>query len=452
MAGGVPRLRFEILGPVRVRRRGDELDLGPRQQRLILALLLARAGQPVGTEDLVTLLWRDRPPASAVNIVHRYIGGLRRLFEPDIRPRAAGQWLASDAGGYRMTVDAKNLDLLAFRSLAEQARVAAGTGKPDAAMTAYVEALGLWRGPCAGAPEQFTAFSAVDYEYADLAREAADLALRSNGARSILSTLRRVAEQHPFDESIQARLLLALSAVGQQAEAIALYQRLRRGLAEELGIDPGDELREAYQKVLRQQDSTTPVEKVEVTRSPGHYRQTLHDENQDPTPRIAAKPQNRPDRPANAIHIVISGDDIGTNGHVRSSKYLDYAVHARWAALAQAGLSIKELTAAGLGPVELDVSIRYFHELVLGDEIDVETRYEYPSPKIVRLVQSLVRHSDGVLAAEVTSVTGLMDLRERKLVENAADVWAKFLRDLSAVDLPDSLEGRVRDSMSPEAR
>ncbi|GAA4465611.1 acyl-CoA thioesterase [Phytohabitans houttuyneae] len=59
---------------------------------------------------------------------------------------------------------------------------------------------------------------------------------------------------------------------------------------------------------------------------------------------------------------------------------IDYSIRARWAALADAGLSIKELAAAGLGPVELDVSIKYLHELVLGDEVDVITRFEYPAP------------------------------------------------------------------------
>jgi len=84
----------------------------------------------------------------------------------------------------------------------------------------------------------------------------------------------------------------------------------------------------------------------------------------------------------------------------------------------------------------LDVSIKYRRELMLGDEIDVETRFEYPSPKIVKVVQSTVRRSDGIVAAEVTSLTGLMNLTERKLVDNAAVVWRRFLRQPSIVDLP----------------
>ncbi|MEU8256614.1 acyl-CoA thioesterase [Micromonospora inaquosa] len=137
-----------------------------------------------------------------------------------------------------------------------------------------------------------------------------------------------------------------------------------------------------------------------------------------------------------STHIIIRSDDIDSNGHVRGSQYLNYAVHARWIALAQAGLSVEQLAAAGFGPVELDVSIKYRRELMLGDEIDVETRFEYPSPKFVRVIQSTVRRSDGALAAEVTSLTGLMNLTERKLVDNGVVVWRQFLRRPSVVDLP----------------
>lgn len=249
-------LGFGVLGPVQVWRRGVEVDLGTRQQRLILGLLLANAGQPVGLGDIVEVLWGQEPPRSAVNVVHRYVGALRRLFEPGLPIRSAGRWLVGGAAGYRMQVDADELDLLRLRALAEQARADEGAGRLAEAMAAFEQALALWRGPCGGASElganDHLAFSAVDHECADLAREAAALALRLDRARSVLPVLRRVAEHRPWDEALQASLLLALSADGQQAEGIALYQNVRRRLADELGVDPGTELREAYQLVLRQ--------------------------------------------------------------------------------------------------------------------------------------------------------------------------------------------------------
>ncbi|MDG4795695.1 BTAD domain-containing putative transcriptional regulator [Micromonospora sp. WMMD1082] len=247
---------FAVLGPVQVWRHGVELDIGARQQRLILALLLANAGQPVGIGDIVEALWDQRPPASAVNVVHRYIGALRRLFEPGLPTRSAGRWLLGDAAGYRMRVDTDSLDLLKLRQLTGQARADELAGRLTEAMSTYEDALSMWRGPTGGASELASydrlAFSVVDHECADLARQATCLALRLDRVRSVLPVLWRLAEHRPLDEALQAQFLLALSADGQQAEAIALYQNIRRRLADELGVMPGDELSAAYHRILRQ--------------------------------------------------------------------------------------------------------------------------------------------------------------------------------------------------------
>ncbi|WP_240670572.1 ATP-binding protein [Actinoplanes solisilvae] len=201
-------------------------------------------------------MWGQHPPSSAVNVVHRYIGALRRLFEPGLPARSQGRWLLGDAAGYRIPVPADQLDLLKLRALAERARSEQVAGRDAEAMSAYEAALALWRGPCAGAAElasyEHLAFSVVDHECADLLREATSMALRLERVRCILPVLRRMAESRPWDEALQAQLLLALSADGHQAEAIALYRTVRRRLADELGVDQGEELREAHQVVLRQ--------------------------------------------------------------------------------------------------------------------------------------------------------------------------------------------------------
>jgi DNA-binding SARP family transcriptional activator/tetratricopeptide (TPR) repeat protein len=253
---------FDVLGPVRVWRQGAELELGARQQRLILALLLARAGQPVSAGDIVEVLWGGRPPKSAMNVVHRYVGALRRLLEPGLPARSGGRWLIGDAAGYRMRVDSGNLDLLRLRALAGQGRSDEAAGRLPEAMAAFEAALQLWRGPCGGVAELMAgnhlAFDVVDHECADLVREATSLALRLDRVRSVLPVLRRVAENRPLDEALQAQLLMALSADGQQAEAITLHHSVRRRLADELGVDPGEELRGAYQAVLRQPAPAPP--------------------------------------------------------------------------------------------------------------------------------------------------------------------------------------------------
>ena len=93
-------IRFTVLGAVRAWRGEDELRLGPPQQRAVLALLLTGGGQPVSMSELVDLLWAADPPSSAANIVHRYIGALRRVLEPGLPPRAAGDWLIPHSGGH----------------------------------------------------------------------------------------------------------------------------------------------------------------------------------------------------------------------------------------------------------------------------------------------------------------------------------------------------------------
>ncbi|GIF96725.1 AfsR/SARP family transcriptional regulator [Catellatospora citrea] len=249
-------VRFTILGPVAARRGGVELELGGRQQRLVLALLLANAGSVVGLSDLVDTIWNQDPPTSAVNVVHRYIGTLRRLIEPDLPVRAVGGYLIRHAAGYRLRVDEDSLDLLSFRRLVAQARAAA---EPGAAVRWYAQALALWRGACGSGldPESRThpAFAAIEAECTHAVRDAADTALRGGRPRLMIPALRQAAGQHPLDEALQARLILALAADGRQAEALQTFQQVRGRLADELGIDPSPELLDAYDRLLHQRTS-----------------------------------------------------------------------------------------------------------------------------------------------------------------------------------------------------
>ncbi|MCO8276769.1 winged helix-turn-helix domain-containing protein [Actinoplanes sp. TRM 88003] len=236
---------------MQIRSGPAELDLGGRQQRLVLALLLARAGSTVSLSELVDTIWEDDPPASAVNIVHRSIGALRRLVEPDLPVRATGRYLTRQAAGYQLRVGADRLDLLRFRSLVTRAR---RTGDPVRAVRLFTDALALWQGRCATGLEPVAgsqpAFVALESERSHAARDAADQALRAGLARAVIPALRHAAGLDPLDEALQARLLLALAADGRQAEAFDLFRALRRRLDDELGIGPGPELQAAYDRLL----------------------------------------------------------------------------------------------------------------------------------------------------------------------------------------------------------
>ncbi|GAA2554508.1 BTAD domain-containing putative transcriptional regulator [Winogradskya consettensis] len=249
-------LRIQILGPLRLWRDGVELDLGPRQQCCLLALFLAREGRPTGIGDLVELVWGENPPASALNVIHKYVGALRRLMEPDLTARSTGSHLLRHGNGYLFAAGPGMLDLVTFRQFVTAARAELAAERPDDALDNYVEALRLWHGPAGGASVYGTAatsiFAALDGEFLDVCAAAADLAVAQRQPARVLPALRLAASMAPLHEPVQASLVATLAAAGQQAEALAVFQAVRERLADELGIDPGHTLQAAHRRVLRQ--------------------------------------------------------------------------------------------------------------------------------------------------------------------------------------------------------
>ncbi|WP_066375970.1 ATP-binding protein [Herbidospora mongoliensis] len=247
-----PRLRLQILGPLRVWRDGVELDAGPRQQAYLLALLLARVGRPISTSELIDLIWDYEVPSSALNVIHKYVGALRRLLEPAIPARTHGSYLQRGGGdAYLFTATPGTLDLLTFRELVETAKA---QRSQEAALDRYVEALGLWRGR---AGEGFThrsnalpIFAGLDDEFYAACTEAAEFAVSLRRPAGVLPALQLAASMAPFHEPVQAGLVSVLWAAGRQAEALSVFREVRARLADELGIDPGPELQAAHLRVL----------------------------------------------------------------------------------------------------------------------------------------------------------------------------------------------------------
>jgi DNA-binding SARP family transcriptional activator len=201
--------------------------------------------------DLISLIWDTEPPVSAVNIIHKYVGTLRRLLEPDLSPRSPGMYIVRHSTGYHFTPDPQTVDVVMFRRLAAAAKVSVAQGRPDEALGHYLDALRLCHGSTGDALADTTAaaaiFAGVNGEFCDAAVAATDLAVPAGRAGEVLPALRRAVEMGRFHEPVHASLVAALGAVGHQAEALTAYQTIRDRLAEELGIDPGRELREAQQ-------------------------------------------------------------------------------------------------------------------------------------------------------------------------------------------------------------
>ncbi|QKV97406.1 tetratricopeptide repeat protein [Streptomyces sp. NA02950] len=289
-----------MLGPVRAWRGADELELGPPKQRALLALLLVRAGQPVALGEIVDVLWAQDPPSSAVNVVQRHVGAVRRMLEPGLPAKAAGSRLVRSSGGYRLNTETDTLDLVEFRELSEQARRSAEMDAPDEAVELFVRALAPWQGPTAtGIPpdiQTHPVFSAVDRELLTASKDAARAALDSTVPERLLTTLQRFAAHHPLDETLQARLILVLAATGRRAEALELYSTVGARLDEQLGVEPGPELRAARRRVLPR-PAPIPADATPKARTGGGARPTGSSAGGSP---LGAEPAHGPPSPVPA--------------------------------------------------------------------------------------------------------------------------------------------------------
>lgn len=254
--GAYAGLRVQILGPLRIWRGAVELDAGPRQQVCVLAVLLARAGHPVSTGEIIDLLWGEQAPASALNVIHKYIGAIRRVFEPSVPQRSSGSHLLRRGNGYLFKSGSTALDWDEFRDLISAARLSLAEGEPEAAFEHYGRALELWKGPAGDGLEYAlsasSVFGEINTRFADACVAAAELAVTLSAPQRMLPPLRLAAAMAPLNEPVHAALLSVLGAAGQQAEALALFRTIRHRLAEELGIEPGQSLQRAHHRILTQ--------------------------------------------------------------------------------------------------------------------------------------------------------------------------------------------------------
>lgn len=247
-------LRLQILGPLRVWRDGVELDAGPPQQACVLALLLAREGRPTSTSELIDLIWGQEAPASAVNVLHKYIGTLRRLLEPALPVRGTGSYLLRRGNGYLFTSGPDALDLVSFRESVAAAEAALSQHRRLTALDFYATALELWTASAADGlaqgPAAVAVFSGLNNEFFDTCAAATELAVALGHPERVLAPLQLAVRMAPLHEPLHAGLITALGAAGRQVEALSVFRTVRARLAEELGLDPGRALEGAHHRVL----------------------------------------------------------------------------------------------------------------------------------------------------------------------------------------------------------
>ncbi|GAA1972818.1 tetratricopeptide repeat protein [Amycolatopsis minnesotensis] len=242
-----PGFRLAVLGALEVTRDGQRVPVRAAKHRALLAVLALGANTVVRREEIVDVLWGESPPQSCANLVHTYVSALRRALGSPGR-------IASVQGGYRLLVDATEFDLLRFDQLAATAR-SLEDGRPAEAMAAYAEAVRCWRAPLlADLPDAVRGHpvtTAVTNRRVGTVLRYADLALRQQRGGEVVEQLTMLANEEPLHEDVHARLMLALAASGRQAAALRLFGVLRRRLDEELGVEPGQEIRAAYERIIR---------------------------------------------------------------------------------------------------------------------------------------------------------------------------------------------------------
>jgi DNA-binding SARP family transcriptional activator len=252
--GGVS---VRVLGPIEVVVGGTIIELPSRRQRAVLAALALGADHVVPTARLIDAVWGEEASENVGHTLQQHISALRKQLEPDRQPRAKPRVLITQPPGYLLRVD--EIDSSEFERLTEAAGREEAAGRVDAAIAAYDEALGLWRGDALSdlrGDAWFDRVAAGLEERRLQALEARiDLDLLRGRHDDVIAELERLTEAHPFRERFAAQLMLALYRSGRQVDALALYQQVRDRLVEELGLEPSEALRAVERAIISQEPS-----------------------------------------------------------------------------------------------------------------------------------------------------------------------------------------------------
>ena len=251
-AGGLGRdstVRFRILGPLEIWTGQGWSGIGAPKWRALLAALLLNPGQVVSTERLIAELWDEEPPSGAANLVSVYVLRVRRLIGEQ-----GSDILATRAPGYQLRLEPGDLDAAAFETLTRQGRAALAGGDAPRGAALLSEALALWRGDALTDIPPSGLVTAEADRLSESRLTALELRITAEldcGLPSeLVPELRRLISDSPLREGLWLLLMQALDRAGRRAEAVAAFSQARRVIADELGVDPGPELRQLYQRLL----------------------------------------------------------------------------------------------------------------------------------------------------------------------------------------------------------
>jgi DNA-binding SARP family transcriptional activator len=249
-------VEFRLLGPLELVVDGRRIAVPPKQ-RALLAMLLLRANQPVPIRELTEMLWDEAAPADPRSTLQKYVMRLRRLLGP------TGCLIHTDAEAYRLEVDPALLDVHRFDEMVVRGKRAAEQGQLEAASAQFADALGMWR---ASPPMSNVSSEALHRDvavrlverYLQAVELRIELDLQLGRHAELCVELMGLTGSHPLRERFWVQLMRALSVAGRQGEALEAYRTVTRLLADELGIDPGPELRATHLRILNGEEERPP--------------------------------------------------------------------------------------------------------------------------------------------------------------------------------------------------
>ena len=238
-------VEFRLLGPVEVVIAGKPLALGAARQEIVLAQLLLELDHVVSVDRLIDALWTDEPPRTAKSQVQITVSALRHLLGADA--------IVTRPPGYLITVEPDALDLTRYTKLTTSGSRAAAEQRPLDAVRDLREALALWRGPALdGLQGEVMRAAATKLNESRIFayQECLALELLLGRDHEIIAELTELVAEHPLDERFRGQLMLALYRAGRQADALEVFRAGREILRDELGLDPGDDLRRLERAML----------------------------------------------------------------------------------------------------------------------------------------------------------------------------------------------------------
>ncbi|HYB46653.1 MAG TPA: alpha/beta fold hydrolase, partial [Streptosporangiaceae bacterium] len=272
-------MRVNLLGPVRVdRAEGGEVLLGAAKERSLVAALALRPGSVMAVDVLIDAIWGETAPPSARKTLQTYVSNLRRALGPDV--------VATHPSGYSLRLRPEDTDVGCFRVLVREGEQALRAGRAGPAREALTAAVALGRGQPLPGVGRHTGLAAeavrLEEEFLTALETRVEADLAAGSGAELVGELEILVRDHPFRERLWSHLLVALYRSGRQADALAAYQRARRLLRDELGLEPGGELQRLERAILGHDPSLLgPAAEVEATpqtaevrRSPVRYAVT----------------------------------------------------------------------------------------------------------------------------------------------------------------------------------